>query len=230
MTFVKHPVERYDFTYDFARELGSTTIAEVRAVESAPQSGGSNLVNAGEEVAGKNVLVRWDGGEDGHDYLTTVTISASDGSVYQVGGAIAVRAIVGGDAPALQPRGRRQFAAAFPAFSSVSSASYDFWEARALAVTEPLSDCLAGDFDYATMLLTAHYLELNGRGAGATAGQVSIPGGLTSFRSASFSATLTEKAANAAISGGYGSTRYGEEFLIYLRRYAATPFLAGFVC
>lgn len=108
----------------------------------------------------------------------------------------------------------------YPAFAGVSDPTVQYWLTDAeRTVTEDWGD------DYAVGLMTLAAREMVKIGVpGLT--KAAIPAGVTSFRSGTFSATVSEEAANAAASGGWFAT----EFAAMLRRKRGGPFLAGLVC
>lgn len=102
----------------------------------------------------------------------------------------------------------------YPGFAAVADASVSLWlDEGALEVAAwPI---LAQD--RAAMLYAAHNLAAQGLGAGA------IPAGVTSFKSGTFSATVSDSAAGRT---GFASTVYGREYLALARRHFAGPRLA----
>lgn len=119
------------------------------------------------------------------------------------------------DADALKTR--------FPAFAAVADETVEYWltDAR-LIVTDTWAE---DDRAPAEMALAAHNLALNGYGtAGGAIGDLAAMG-VTSFKSASMSVSFAEGAVLSAGSGGYGSTRYGKQFQVYLRRNRGGPLL-----
>lgn len=112
----------------------------------------------------------------------------------------------------------------FPAFAGVSDPTVQYWLTDAeRTVTEDWGD----DYKVGLMTLAAHEMVV-----ACVAGLPSsaIPAGVTSFRSGTFSATVSETAANASAAGGFSATKYGQAFAIMLRRNRGGPFLAGLVC
>lgn len=111
----------------------------------------------------------------------------------------------------------------FPAFAAVSNSVIEYWIADAQAVVT--TDWISADYRPAIMALAAHNMARQGLGVGGIgSGDMA---GVTSFRSASFSVQFDAGAVKAAASGGYGSTIYGQDFAVYLRRNNGGPFLAG---
>lgn len=112
----------------------------------------------------------------------------------------------------------------YPAFADVADATVDYWiEDAQRIVTERWAEA---DYAPGLMALAAHNMSRNGVLAPA-AGQVPSmeqaisaisDSGLTSFRSGSFSAQMSDEAAKVSLAGGYASTRYGQEFEAMLRR------------
>lgn len=104
----------------------------------------------------------------------------------------------------------------FPAFASVPDSTVAYWITDAqLTVTD---SWIAADIEPATLTLAAHNLELSG--AGSSGGAVaSLAGmGVTDFKSASMSVSFDAETVRRSGNGGYSSTRYGVQFLTYLRR------------
>lgn len=103
------------------------------------------------------------------------------------------------------------FRARYPAFAAVGDASVQYWidEGVAEVTNWPDADQQRGALAYA-----AHKLAVQ---AGA------VPEGVTSFKSGTFSASISEAQANRT---GCGATIYGREFLDYARRNFAGPRLA----
>lgn len=103
--------------------------------------------------------------------------------------------------------------ARYPAFADTLDATVDIWITDAQRIVTTSWD--EADYAPAIMALAAHSMALGGLEA---SGSASLPAGVTRFRSASIDVSITERAANASVAGGYGSTRYGQEFEIMLRR------------
>lgn len=98
----------------------------------------------------------------------------------------------------------------YPGFAPVADATVNYWitDARRL-VTEAW---IEADYPIALMLHAAHELAMSGLEAGDAAG---LPQGVTRFRSGSMDVAFSDSLAGAT---GYQATRYGREFLIYLKR------------
>lgn len=99
------------------------------------------------------------------------------------------------------------FRARFPAFIAVPDAAVEYW------ITD--SERLVGanwpnpDHDIALVTLAAHELASQGLGQGTA------PAGVTSFKSGTFSVTMSDRAASAT---GYSSTIYGRQYLAMCQR------------
>lgn len=102
----------------------------------------------------------------------------------------------------------------YPAFAAVANATVAAWLDEGVL---EVSSWPADQRNRATMLYAAHNLASQGLGAGA------IPAGVTSFKSGTFSATVSDGLANRT---GFGSTAYGREYLALARRYFGGPRLA----
>lgn len=101
----------------------------------------------------------------------------------------------------------------YPAFAATADATIEAWLADGDAGTTNWPD---DDRARAVMLFAAHNLSIGGQGG-------AIPAGVTSFKSGTFSATLSDAAASRT---GYSATVYGREYLDLVRRHFAGPFSA----
>jgi hypothetical protein len=114
----------------------------------------------------------------------------------------------------------------YPAFADVPDETINYWLDDAARIVTP---AWGADQEPGTLALAAHNMSLNGVLAVASGSSSSIPAGVTSFKSASVSLTFSDAAAAQAAEGGYGSTSYGREFQVMLRRNAGGAFLVGYV-
>lgn len=106
------------------------------------------------------------------------------------------------------------FRALYPAFAAVADATVEAWIDAGDAETEAWPD------DYrasAVMLYAAHKMATQGLGTGA------IPAGVTSFKSGTFSATVSDGLASKT---GLSATAYGRDYLDLMRREFGGPILA----
>ena len=112
--------------------------------------------------------------------------------------------------------------ARYPAFTAVADSAVQIWiDDAMLTVT---TGWLEDDYRPAIMSMAAHNMAGEGLGASSAIGNLK---GVTSFKSGTFSASFSEEAANQAAKGGYQSTRYGQAFVVYLRRNRGGPRVAG---
>lgn len=217
MIGTKQPSEKVVFGFDFASDLGATTITTVATPAILPVTSPA-LAVGGTSNTDTQVNLRLDGGKDGESYTVTVTVTASDGQVFELDGIVQVAEIPSDQTDILTPAG---FRAVFPAFASVPDAAITFWMTQAgVSVDTTWAEV---DRDYAHALLTAHYLVTEGLGTGAEA-QVAAAG-MSGFRSVR-SGTLSFDRGDAASSIGYATTRYGRQFLVIMRRNFSGPRIA----
>ena len=104
--------------------------------------------------------------------------------------------------------------ARYPAFAAVADATVRVW------LDDAATDCALFPEDVrarAEMAYAAHKLAAQGLGTGA------IPAGVTSFKSGTFSATVSDGIASLT---GFNSTTYGREFTALRRAYFSGPIMA----
>jgi hypothetical protein len=99
-----------------------------------------------------------------------------------------------------------EFRALYPAFDAVADATVEAWLAKGDTETAIWPD---PDRPDAVMLFAAHKMASAGLGTGT------VVAGVTSFKSGTFSATLSDAAASRT---GYESTSYGRDYLALRRR------------
>ena len=108
----------------------------------------------------------------------------------------------------------------YPAFTAVDDAVVTYWITDAQrSVDESWSET---DYGPALLALAAHNLSLAGLGADS-ATLAALPAGVTRVKSGSFEAAFTDAAANARATGSFDATRYGQEYLVMLRRNRGGP-------
>ena len=112
----------------------------------------------------------------------------------------------------------------YSAFANVSDEVIAYWLADAGRI---VTSQWGSDYEPGLLSLAAHNMAAGG--ALAQTGGVSVPAGVTSFKSASVSLTFSDAAVAQSAEGGYGSTIYGREFQVMLRRNSGGPSLAGYV-
>lgn len=108
----------------------------------------------------------------------------------------------------------------YPAFAAVPQATIRYWLVDAERGVG--TSWIEGDYAAGLMALAAHNMALAGLGTDAAA-LGGIPAGITTMKSGTLSLSFTEQAANARLGGGFGSTRYGAEYMILLRRNRGGP-------
>lgn len=117
------------------------------------------------------------------------------------------------------------FKSLFPAFSTLIEGPYAAWATKAEAkVGENYGD----EQQDATEFLTAHYLGLNGIGL-APGTDVLAATGATSFKSGTFSATISDAVVSKRAKGGYQATVWGQQFAEIQQRLFGGPRLVGFL-
>lgn len=197
----KSPSERLDYRWTPALDTGDTITGTPVATV---LSGG--VTTAGLTVeSGATVRLFVEGGTAGETAEIRIVANTVGGRVFEE---VLVIEIEAGNALLASFRVR------YPEFASVADATVEYWLTDA-ARYAPTS--WGDDMDPARLAYAAHNLSLSGLGTGAA-----LPQGVTSFRSGSFSASLTDAQANAT---GYDATRYGREFVAIQRRNSAGPFL-----
>lgn len=112
----------------------------------------------------------------------------------------------------------------YPEFTGVADAVVQYWLDDALRI---VTVAWGPDATPGQLALAAHNMALSGVAGITKTDAEQIPAGVTKFKSASMDVSVSETAANRSLTGGYGATRYGQEFQIMLRRNAGGPFLAG---
>lgn len=115
-----------------------------------------------------------------------------------------------------------KFQALYPQFAKLEMLQYEAWADK----VEPKVTDAYGDLQQeATELLLAHSMMVVGVGIGA-AGAATLAGA-TSFKSAGFSATLSDAVVQQRAKGGYAATVYGQQFAAIQRRLFGGPMLMG---
>ena len=103
-----------------------------------------------------------------------------------------------------------EFIAVFDAFTDTAEAKYDYWLARAERV---ITDAFGDDQSHCTMLLTAHYLTMQGQGTGAAAQRMANFGGATRVKSGSLELAWD----GGGKAQGFETTQYGAELWPIMR-------------
>lgn len=109
----------------------------------------------------------------------------------------------------------------YPAFAAVGDPTITYWLTDAALTVD---DTWQPYQDNALMALAAFNIARTG---GLSSQLVE---GVTSFRSGSFSATVSDAVVTQQAAGGYAINVYGREFAGYLRRHNGGPRLVGPTC
>jgi hypothetical protein len=117
------------------------------------------------------------------------------------------------------------FRARYPAFAAVPDETVQYWLDDAYDTTK---DWECDEAAKAQMALAAHNLALAGYGAAGGEVGALAEMGVTSFKSASSSVSFAEGVVSARAGGGYSSTKYGKDFVGYLRRCRGGPRLVRY--
>jgi hypothetical protein len=118
-----------------------------------------------------------------------------------------------------------EFQTLHPAFSTLTQPQYDAWAVKA---ERRVGENYGDEQQDATEYLTAHLLASNSVGLPAGAATLAATGA-TSFKSGTFSATISDSVVSARAKGGYGSTIWGQMFAEIQRRLFGGPVLIGFL-
>jgi hypothetical protein len=194
----KDPADVADYTWTPDLDSGdhiSTFVATATSGTVAQHSGATHTNFAG--------TVWLEGGVDGEVATFSLIVTTTGGRTFREAATI----------PVVDHAGALlvQFRLRFPAFATVDDGTVGYWLADA---ANTAGTSWGDDRDVARLLLAAHNV------AQANA---SIPGGVTSFKSGTFSATVSDMAANRT---GFSATPYGREYLDLMRRNFAGPISA----
>lgn len=194
----KDPAEVLDYTWTVPLDTGDTVASYTVALTT-----GTAVLDSDSNTT--TMVVAWvSGGTDGETSTFTLTATTTGGRTYRE---IAALPVFDRASEMLA-----FFRLRYPAFASIADGQIGYWLASA---TLQVGDNwpTAGQSD-ARLALAAHNAAI------ATA---SIPAGVTSFKSGTFSATLSDAAASRT---GYSATVYGREYLDLVRRHFSGPFSA----
>jgi Protein of unknown function (DUF4054) len=196
----KAPGERIAYLWTPALAIGDTITGSptVALVSGTANTDGVSLVGT------TQVKIFLISGDDGDNAEFLATVNTTGGETLQETFYLPVNVTAYGPLGSL-------LAQLFPAFASVPTATIDYWLSRA-GVEASWAD------EHGQMLYAAHNLSLTGFGEG------SIPSGVTSFKSGTFSATIADSIAGGT---GWDATVYGREYKRLLRQNVATPFLVS---
>lgn len=114
------------------------------------------------------------------------------------------------------------FTAKYVAFTTLTEPSYAAWATDA---EMDITDRYGSYQQRATELMTAHYLALQTIGMDEVSELIAT--GATSFKSATFSATLSDSVVAMKARGDLKSTPYGQKLAQIQRRLFGGPYLIG---
>ena len=191
----KDPAEVFDFTWTVPLDAGDTITAHTAVVASG------TVAKDSDDATASQVRVWLSGGTDGETATFTLTAITNGGRTFRE---VAVLPVFDRASSLLA-----MFRLRYPAFAAIDDGTIGYWLASAGAHAN-----WGDDADVARQALAAHRIEL---------ANAAIPGGVTNFKSGTFSATLSDVAANRT---GYDATVYGREYLDLMRRNFAGPIMA----
>lgn len=204
----KDPDEVADYSWTPTLDAGDTIASHSVTLDS-----GDVTIDSDEHTDAK-VTVWLSGGTVGVSTFT-LRITTAGGRTFEEAAQIAVAESSNELVAAFRIR--------YPAFASVPDATVAYWITDAQrTVTDSWIDT---DIEPATLALAAHNLALSSASGGAVGDLAAM--GVTSFKSASMSVNFAEGAVLRSGGGGYRSTKYGVQFLPYLRRNRGGPRLVG---
>jgi hypothetical protein len=209
--FAKDPQEVLDYPWKIPLDAGDSVSSFTAAKIS-----GDVVLDSYAEADGTGTI--WlSGGTDGTASVFTLTAVTSGGRTFET--TVIVNVVDSSSALVAE------FLMRYPAFASVGVSQIAYWLKD--AETTVTDSWIEADISPARMALAAHNLALSGAGsAGGAVGALAAMG-VTSFKSASMSVNFAEGAVIRSGSGGYSSTKYGVQFLTYLRRNVGGPRLVG---
>lgn len=192
----KDPQEVADYPWTPPLDAGD----EIDAITSADVIRGTIELGTDDKapaIAGNRIVVWLSGGAAGETAVVRLECTTTGGRRWEEDIAIAV---VERSGAALA-----EFRIRYPAFSAVTDQAVQYWldEGGAQCARWP------ADNDRAALLYAAHKL---------TETRAGLAQGVTSFKSASFSADITSDAANRT---GFRATQYGREYLDLARKHFA---------
>jgi Protein of unknown function (DUF4054) len=190
----KDPNEILDYAWPVPLDAGDTIATHTAVVASG------TVVIVSSEVQTGTVIAWVSGGVSGETALIRLTANTAGGRVFEATFPLQV----------VDSEGESTFKAIFPAFADTPREAVAYWQARAASI---ITDRYGADQAHATMLLTAHYLTMQGHGGGAMAQRMSNFGGATRVKSGSLELAWD----GGGDSMGFKGTVYGQELLPIIR-------------
>lgn len=197
----KDPVEVFDYTWDVPVDSGDTV-----AAHTAAKTAGS-VAKDSDAHTDAAVTVWISGGTDGEMATFNLTATTVGGRTFREAAILPVYD------RATELLGL--FRLRYPAFANVTDGVIGYWLADALRYVD--DSWPEADQDPGRLALSAHLMSQAGVLPSA------IPAGVTSFKSGTFSATVSDKFASQQ---GLMASIYGREFLDLRKRAFAGPRLA----
>lgn len=186
----KTPDAQLDYDCDIPLDEGDTVVSH-----DLVRLAGTVIIESDNRTAA-NVVMIFSGGIDGETTVFKLSWVTSAGREDDL---IITLAVVGLEN--FEPR-IAELRAMFPAFATVPDATIALWLRKAdLFIGD---NWPVGDRDDAVFVVAAHNMALIGLGQGTA------PQGVTSFKSGTFSVTVSDKVASAT---GFGATIYGRLYL-----------------
>jgi Protein of unknown function (DUF4054) len=196
----KDPAEVLEFTWTVPVDAGDT-VASYTVVKSS----GAVILDSHSQT-GANVTVWISGGAaDGLNYFS-LTATTNGGRTFREG---AVLPVIDRASELLA-----KFRLRFPTFAGIDDGRIGYWLADAGSF---VGSQWGDDADTGRTVYAAHKLAESGAVSEA------VPQGLTSFKSGTFSATVSDKIAGAT---GFAATLYGREFMEMQRVLFSGPMMA----
>lgn len=196
----KDPAEVLDYTWEPPLDDGDTIAICTAAV------GTGSVVIDSQSNTDTAVRLWLSQGADGETATLNLTATTAGGRTFRE---VAVLPVFDRASEMLAT-----FRLRYSAFAAVADGTIGY---RLADATTQVASWADADRDAGTLALAAHMLAESGALSGA------IPAGVTSFKSGTFSATLSDAAASRT---GFSATIYGREYLALARRNFAGPRLA----
>lgn len=194
----KDPAEVLDYTWSPPLDSGDTIVSYTVATSDVTIDSDSNT---------PTTVTMWiSGGTSGENATITLTAVTAGGRTLREVGVLPVFDRASAILALFRVRHGK--------FAAVADGTVGYWLAEGSA---KVSAWAAADQDEGAMLLAAHNLASQGLGSGA------IPAGVTSFKSGTFSATVSDGLASKT---GFAATSYGRDYLALAKRNFGGPRLA----
>lgn len=211
----KDPETVADYRYNVALDEGDT----LASLTLTKLSGSVTLVSTSADDTG---ITAWlSGGTDGETAVFRADWTTAGGRTFDD---IITLPVAANEITALALTGYAKpspahLIARYPAFAAVPLATIRTW----LADAERFVDSSWLEGDYAPALMAKAAWSMAKQGIGAASGSAALPAGVTRFRSGAMDVAISDKVAEAAMSGGIAAGIYEAEFCALQRRNFAGP-------